>query len=221
MYYALIGDIVSSKSLIDRRTVQRKLETIIKTINETYSTYIEKKIGVTLGDEFQGLFNHINPLFEIIHKIEFELYPTKLRFGIGIGSISFDFGEPDSPFQSDGEVWWNARTAIETVKKMHSTNKLMDYSNIYVCSLHDVIDESVNASLDLCYSIKKDWTDKQRNVIHHSIQNYGLSERFVIKEVADEFTQSVSTIFNKYKSSRYLNYVHVLVRINELLKEEV
>lgn len=220
MYYAIIGDIVSSKSLNERKEIQRKLELCLSRLNDDYSHHIEKKLSITLGDEFQGLFNSAEYLLEIIHKIELMMYPSQIRFGIGVGAIEFDFGTADSPYQSDGEVWWNAREAINTVKTNKSTNKLEDFSNICIQSKWSSMNQHLNHVLDLCYSIKDSWSEKQRKLIAYTITTYGLNPHFVIKDVANEFNQSISTIFQKYKSARYLNYVKVLSQLMDVFESE-
>jgi hypothetical protein len=215
MYYAIVGDIISSKSIDERRVVQNKLERYLTTLNKEYSTSLKKKIAVTLGDEFQGLFNDASHLLEIIHKIELEMYPIKLRFGLGIGEMEFDYGYIDSPYQSDGEVWWNARRAIDEVKKRNSKNKLEYFSNIYIKGKNDFFNKRINVVLDLCYSIKTNWTKKQIELIHFTINEYGIRDKFLFKDVAAKFSQSTSTIYGKYKSAKYLNYINVMNDVTE------
>ncbi|MBS3972814.1 MAG: hypothetical protein KGZ84_07350 [Erysipelotrichia bacterium] len=220
MYYAIIGDLISSKSLVERREIQQQLETYLAKLNSDYSTHVVKKLSITLGDEFQGLFSSSEYLLEIIHKLEVQMYPTKLRFGVGIGNMKFDFGNVDTPYQSDGEVWWNARDAIERVKANNSKNKLEDFSNIYIQSKNKVMNHHLNNVLDLCFSIKNNWTDKQKEIISFTIQTYGLNSNFVIKDVANKLNQSNSTVFQKYKAARYLNYVKVMSHIINSIQTE-
>lgn len=218
MFYALIGDIIDSKKLHNRKKVQEELNDCLTTLNSEFAYNIAKELSITLGDEFQGLFHSFNHIFEIIHKIEFHMYPTKLRFGIGVGEVEFDFGNGYSPYQSDGSVWWNARDAINLVKNCKSKNKQEEFSNIYVKSDNDFLSEFINHTLDMCYSIRINWTEKQRELIKYTIKNYGLNSSFVIKDVAITTNQSNSTVFQKYKTSRYLNYVKVLASITNLLQ---
>ncbi len=220
MYYAIVGDIVLSKSLGERREVQERLERYLIELNTLYLGDIKKRLAVTLGDEFQGLFVRPDHLLEIIHRIELEMFPTKMRFGIGIGEISFDHGHIDSPYKSDGEVWWNARKAIDKVKTRSSTNKLEDFSNIYIHGRDDALNRHLEAVFDLCYSLKINWTEKQRELISHSINEYGLNDTFSIKEVANQFNQSTSTIYEKYKAAKYLNYVHVMTSVTSYIEKE-
>ena len=88
MYYAIIGDIKNSKEIDNRYEVQNKLKKILDDINLKYKADIKANFLITLGDEFQGLLNSPAFALEIVKYIQRELYPVKLRFGIGIGEIS-------------------------------------------------------------------------------------------------------------------------------------
>lgn len=220
MYYAIIGDLISSKSLIERKKIQLQLDAYLAQLNVAYSMHVVKKLSITLGDEFQGLFSSSEYLLEIIHKIEIHMHPTKLRFGIGVGNMNFDFGNVDTPYQSDGEVWWNAREAINKVKTNKSKNRLEDFSNIYIQSKNTLLNEHINNVLDLCFSIKDNWTDKQRNLISYTIQTYGLNFNFIIIDVAKYLNQSNSTVFQKYKAAKYMNYVKVVSHMIKIIQTE-
>ncbi len=219
MYYTIIGDIISSKSLEERKEIQNKLEKYLLILNNKYKDEINKKLSVTLGDEFQGLFTSFNSLLEIIHKIEAEMWPIKLRFGIGVGNISFDFGSENSPFQSDGEVWWNARKAIDGIKINKSKNKILDFSNINIVTSNEFLNKHLNSVLNLSYSINDSWTKKQRILINYTIKKFGLSTEFVMIDLAVEFGQSVSTVHDKFNTSKYYNYVAVMNSFRNLFEE--
>ena len=83
MYYAIIGDIKNSKEIDNRYEVQNKLKKILDDINLKYKADIKANFLITLGDEFQGLLNSPAFALEIVKYIQRELYPVKLRFGIG------------------------------------------------------------------------------------------------------------------------------------------
>lgn len=220
MSFALIGDIIKSKSLLERSKIQDKLKSCLNDINREYKGIFKKHLLITLGDEFQGLFNNGKYLLEIIHKIELEMHPIKIRFGIGIGNIDFDNGDINDPFGSDGPAWWCARQAIEEVERLNSTNKQEYYSNIYIVSQNVDLNNRVNTILNLCFSIKTNWTKKQIELIKYTILNYGLNDSFIYKDIAFNFNQSVSTIYGKYRAAIYANYLSVMDLItNEIINE--
>ena len=88
MYFAIIGDIIASKTISNRSEVQNHLKRILDQVNEEYKSNIASRFSITLGDEFQGLLHSAAHLFELLDTIQFQLYPTKIRFGIGVGDMN-------------------------------------------------------------------------------------------------------------------------------------
>ena len=56
-YIAIIGDIKKSKKIKEREIFQNQLNSILKKVNQLYSSSISSKFTITLGDEFQGLLH--------------------------------------------------------------------------------------------------------------------------------------------------------------------
>ena len=54
-YFALIGDIIDSRHEQDRYDVQKKLQSILSSVNAEHAAHIAADFLITLGDEFQGL----------------------------------------------------------------------------------------------------------------------------------------------------------------------
>lgn len=115
-YVAMIGDIKESKKIDGRNMVQEKLNHILNHINERYSSDISAKFVITLGDEFQGLLSVNDHLLEIIKYIQREMYPVRLRFGIGIGEIYTDIFH-EAAIGADGPAYYAAREAIEGLRE--------------------------------------------------------------------------------------------------------
>ena len=57
MYFAIIGDIIASKTISNRSEVQNHLKRILDQVNEEYKSNIASRFSITLGDEFQGLLH--------------------------------------------------------------------------------------------------------------------------------------------------------------------
>ena len=161
-YFAIMGDIVDSRKIEDRDELQKKFVNIINSINDKYSDDIASKFLITLGDSFQGLLKKSSKVLNIIDEIESSMFPSKLRFGIGIGEIKTSI---DIEYSSliDGPAYHNARFAIDNIKKVN--NKKRDSSYILVKSEYTLLDNLMNSSLCLCNTIKSNWSEKQRAVI--------------------------------------------------------
>ena len=72
-YYALIGDIIESRSLANRAKIQEALSQALNGLNERYQGHLASCFSLTLGDEFQGLLKVGAPIFQMID--EFHLSP--------------------------------------------------------------------------------------------------------------------------------------------------
>lgn len=117
-YIALIGDIVGSKQIENRREVQAWLEQQMEELNVRFSNSLVAKFTVTLGDEFQGLLSDPKPIHDILWHLESDPMAT-LRFGIGVGTVVTPIKQ--SAIGADGPAWHRARRAIEEARDKELT----------------------------------------------------------------------------------------------------
>lgn len=215
MYFAIIGDIVESKKILNRNEAQEKLNHILKDINIEYERNIAAKFIITLGDEFQGLLSNPIHLFDIIDKIKFKMYPIKIRFGVGIGNIHTNINK-EMALGADGPAYHYARKMIEEIKILNKTNSKSQYNtDIGVSSIYktDIV-SLINNNLCLCYFIEEKWTDKQRELIE-KIMFSNKTQR----EIANELNLVQSSVQRRLKSSGYYNYIYVKHSLNRVLME--
>lgn len=120
LYVALIGDMIKSREVNQRKVLQEKLEDILATINFDYGKFIESKFLITVGDEFQGLLKPSAPIYKMICRIVESLYPVQVRFGLGLGGITTPVREV--ALGMDGPAFYAAREALDIAygKKEHA-----------------------------------------------------------------------------------------------------
>lgn len=216
MYYAVIGDIINSKSMENRLVFQEKLKSYLSVINEEYNNEIAANFTITLGDEFQGLLLNPQYLLEIINKIEVYMRPLKIRFGIGIGNILTKINKKIS-IGTDGPAWWHAREMINDLKNNRKGLKLL--SNIKISGIEDLdVLNLINVSLSLCYSIKNNWTKDQKQVIDFIILHYGLNDNFIQKDVAINLNLSPVNVNKKLKLSLFYDFIYTQKAITKILE---
>jgi len=163
-FFAIIGDIVDSRKIQDRKLVQQNMTLVLSEINKKFAQSISSRFVITLGDEFQGLLENGDHVVEVIDSIEREMHPIKLRFGIGVGRIttSIDY---HMPIGADGPAYYNARKVIEHIK-MSRKKKMEIRTNIGIeIENNSCISELINSIFSLSTVIKSTWTDRQREVI--------------------------------------------------------
>ncbi len=115
IFFAITGDIVSSKEISDRDKIQKLLIQTCEEVNKLFTNYIIVNFSITVGDEIQGLIKRNSPVFEIIEYFEKVLFPVKIRFGVGEGGISTSYYSTTT--KMDGECFINSRKGIEEGRK--------------------------------------------------------------------------------------------------------
>jgi DNA-binding CsgD family transcriptional regulator len=110
-YLAIIGDVVGSKEVEDRRNLQQRLRVVVDRANRLFTKTIAAGFVLTIGDEFQGLMSGVDGVDKLLADIRASVYPIELRFGLGIGGL-------ETPLEMvalgmDGPCFHRARSAIE------------------------------------------------------------------------------------------------------------
>ena len=215
MYCAIIGDIVDSKKIKNRKEIQTKLENVLLDINRNYEVDIAANFVITLGDEFQGLLKLPGNLTRVIELIKMELYPIKLRFGAGIGEIYTEIN-PIIAIGADGPAYYNAREAIDIIKK-ESNMYEKPYQDVRYHLNSDKLTESnnlINALLSSCSLIESKWTIKQREVIKLAYID-SLSQ----KEISAKLELKNSSIQRRIDSAGYYTFISALNAVDSFVSK--
>ncbi len=213
VYIAIIGDIVQSKELKDRKECQKKFMTVLNAINKKYAEGIASKFMITLGDEFQGLLKNGTDTMRIVSEIEMKMYPVQIRFGIGIGKITTDINS-EIPLGADGPAYYHARKMIEAIKGTEKRNKTSD-SNILIASEDNaVVDTLLNTILSLCTTVRKKWTDRQREIAFDCIE-YGDNQ----VKAAERLGISQSSVQKSLSNSGYYSYKNAMDIVSEVFAQ--
>lgn len=115
-YTALIGDIVSSRSLSlrKRQAAQKDFTALMKQLNHKYAKSVLAKFVITLGDEFQAILSDPAIIPDLIWAIRLT-FPYPVRLGFGHGALST--AVPEYAINVDGPALHRARAAIERARK--------------------------------------------------------------------------------------------------------
>jgi len=217
-YIAIIGDIVHSKELWNRKESQEKLEAVLDSVNKKYSDAIASKFMITLGDEFQGLLKNGAETMKLIAEIEIGMFPVQIRFGIGIGRITTDIN-PDFPLGADGPAYYNARKMVDAIKSIEKKNRTSDADVMIATEGSPPSDQLLNTILSLNAALKKKWSDRQREIVFDCIlhgdnqvkaaERLGISQSSVQKGLANanyysmkKAVDTVSNVLAEFKAVR-------------------
>lgn len=214
MYFAIIADIIESRTIMNRFQVQEQLNRILQEINSEFDEYIAARFLVTLGDEFQGLLNSTQPILQIIERIILQMYPIRIRFGIGFGEINTRINK-EMAIGADGTAYHYARRMINELKK-NQRSRMSDQPLIKVLSdKNESIIKLVNNTFSLWSFIQEKWTEKQVRLISETIAS-GNNQR----EAAKRLGVVQSTVQRGLKSSGYYNYLQTKRTLEEVLVKE-
>ncbi|RAK04162.1 SatD family protein [Halanaerobium saccharolyticum] len=189
----VIGDIIKSKKINNRKSVQNKLTELLTKLNDEYQKDIESPFKITLGDEFYGVLNNFSPVIDILQFLEIEFKEIDFRFGIGQGEYNDN---------SQGTGYENALKAIKYVKdNKFSVHLISDKANNNF--------QMINLILHLYFSIFNKFTFNQKYII------YNLSKGKKQKEIAADLNSSQSSVS---QSLTNINW-KLLVRSVDFFKE--
>jgi DNA-binding transcriptional LysR family regulator len=143
----LIGDLVGSRQAPDRAGLHQRFRDALREVEAAVPTLTPLRI--TVGDEFQGCFQHVGAAAAAALRLRLFLLPeADVRFGIGWGLVTV---LERTPRVEDGPGWWAARDAIEAVARDADKAALRSTRTLYRCAAETPGPDgaAVNAALRL------------------------------------------------------------------------
>lgn len=201
---AVIGDIIKSKSILDRQKTQQELQSVLLQINQRHQASLASRFTITLGDEFQGLFKDSKGLLHILDEISFSLRPIRLRFGIGVGTLTTEL-DPTTSIGADGPVYWKAREAIDYVHKNNDYGR----ANIHlgVQEPDDTV-SLINQILKLTALQVSGWRDSQTEVYKIILEEEIMDpEEINHQRIAKKLGILPSSLTRRFESSGIKRYM--------------
>ncbi len=208
----LIGDIEDSQSVQngDREALQEILSDELQALNEEYGEGIVSPYTITLGDEFQVVFDRADAVFVQMLKIMSAIHPIGIRFSLAVGNIDTPINT-EQAIGMDGPAFHQARRGIEMLK---------DSGYIFNVGFEDEDSPGlriINNSLQLLSGRMRGW-NKRRLIILHMMK-----EGYDYKEISEALEIS-KPAFYKNKDAGMLDVVdelsdNITAVINQKLKQ--
>src|SRR5690554_5967509 len=150
VFTVITGDIIDSRGHdLSTAKLQEQLEQL------DYPTAMLTNFKVLKGDELQGILRGFLPVPGILRRLRYQVYPCRVRLGIGVGSIEEGLGSSNS-WEMNGPAFFRAREALNLIKE----SKLA-HNNTVVVSSNQKIDLAVNTILLMIDTIQDSWTENQ------------------------------------------------------------
>jgi DNA-binding CsgD family transcriptional regulator len=153
VYLAIIGDVVRSRQVADRASLQARLAEALARLNDDAQANLAARFVLTVGDEFQGLLASPGRLVPMLSALRTATHPNELRFGLGIGELATSL-QPDA-LGMDGPCFHRARAAIELAEARGTTIEVDRGSPAPAFGLYAI----------LYAALRSGWTERQRQVL--------------------------------------------------------
>lgn len=116
-YIAIIGDAVASRRLptLRRQRLQRELRAVLAEANRRWRRVVAARFAVALGDQFEGLLQGPEQLWEVLQWLRAELRGVEWVLACGRGRIMTPLAAT-AP-EVDGPCFHLARAALEEGKR--------------------------------------------------------------------------------------------------------
>lgn len=211
-HLAIIGDVIGSKQVKNRRKLQETLKEAFQTIHVQYPNLILSNFTLTLGDEFQALLVPSNEIFELLDQLE-RLIPVPFRFGLGYGELTTDYDEKVS-IGADGPAYWNAREAINIIHDQNWSGKTRGY----MVTSDKTFDRTINALILVSDTLKTEWTELQRVTFEKMLSHGIYTQDFNQKEFAQSLEITPSSLSKRLNSGNIKIYLHTRNTMGYLLE---
>ncbi|MDO8862444.1 SatD family protein [Haliea sp. E1-2-M8] len=177
-YLALIGDICSSREVLERGELQTKLEVVLTELNLRNKKALASPLTITLGDEFQAVLTTATPLWAMVATIQSRLFPTKVRFGVGLGRIDTPINRK-AALGMDGPAFHRARDAIDVLKQHGGLYRVEGLPQ----------GELTNHSLALVSHLQEQWQHNRLEVYRLHLAGHP------VRDIANELEISKSAVY--------------------------
>lgn len=203
LYSAVIGDIVSSRILTERKVIQQQFLSMVELGNRLYADDIAANFTITLGDEFEVLLHNTAASFKIVQFVRQQMAPLELAVGIGIGQVSTDIDRNFAGL-SDGPAFYLAREAVKIAKRNRSRTQVKgDIPGI----------ELINALIAFIQTCQNRTTSHQKRVVSLML---ALNNQ---KKVAEMLSIKQSSVSKTLSAAYYYEINNAYIEIENYLKQ--
>lgn len=205
----LIADIESSKQIKEeqREALQAKLQQELDHLNKIEYGPVSP-YTITLGDEFQAVFEEADMLFIHFFRILAKLHPVRVRFSLGVGSIATPLNTEQS-IGMDGPAFHQARKGMDQLKEsgflFHLNVEEEDNAALKL----------INNSLELLSHEIQTWNQNRLSIFYLTKEGYDY------KKIVEQLDISPPA-FYKNKEAGALDVVSKLLdNISELINQQL
>jgi predicted transcriptional regulator len=158
IFTVIVGDLVGSRKISDRRSLARKIRSVINRINKEFQKEFYAPLTLKGMDELSGILKQTRMSYRICRHLNEKLYPHLFRFAIVTGVLDIALDTKDARTM-DGPAFHRSADMIRIAKK----------EDLYYCfdlklPLEE-LNQCLNELTNMIHLIRADWTKHQRLVV--------------------------------------------------------
>jgi hypothetical protein len=200
-YLVLIGDLIASRNSPNRKDLQNRLEAVLTKLNGRTPRPVSP-YTLTLGDEFQAVFETADNVFDDIVQILKALHPDQVRFSLGLGTITTDLN-PNQALGMDGPAFYRARDGIDQLKDSGDLIRIEGLPARWVTL--------AEGSLRLLSKWIQKWEANRLAILH------GLLVGDPVKTIATDLGVSEQAVYKNIRSGGLEAVIQILSALTEIL----
>jgi hypothetical protein len=204
---ALIGDIVLSKKIEDRAIFQTNLNKQFKKISKASKPFLLSPFTVTLGDEFQAVYEKPDSILRDIWKIIETIYPHQARFSLGIDKLTTNIN-PMKAIGMDGPAFYLARDGINELKK--SSKTIIQFYSPYISNL-----TLINHFFILLSGISEKWKLNSIKILN------GLMNEDSLDKISRNTGISIRAIYKNIRGNNLDHIINLQTEITDSLSHSI
>jgi len=187
--FAVIGDLVGSREQPSRTEAQQSLLSALAVVNALLPA--SQPLEPTIGDELQAVYDDLHDALYATVLVRLAL-PESMdcRFGIGVGDLEI-VGASNYGLTQDGQAWWLARDAIDTVK---AKGRQLPGLRTWLKRERSEGGDIVNSYLLVRDELVSDFDGRQRRIALAELHGKSLSQ------IADDEGISTSAVSQRHRA---------------------
>ena len=186
--------------------------TLLNRVNEEYAESISSELTLNENNEINGTLYSGKDLPKILLAIKREFYRYDMYFGIG---IAHDNNEEEN---YDENAAYNL--ALHAIERSDENRRKKGYVptdiNVQIGRNLELVELSINTIYELLYSIEKNWTDKQREII-----NFMIFENATQAKAAELYGVTASNIQQMLVKGNYFTYNKAIRMLEVMFTEAI
>lgn len=151
----VLGDVVGSRDLEDRDAFAASVRSAVDAVNAGFAAETAAEFTMLKGiDEFVGVLESVAPLYRVVDTFHREIAPVAARVVAVAGTIDVrgtDASQLDGPAFHEADVRMN---------ELEASDLFVD-----VDTGDPVVDRLLAGEMNALYLLKRQWTDRQRDVV--------------------------------------------------------